>query len=113
MVSVSDVNSLFVVSAIPSWLSMGEKYWQQAKAKTKANADIHALAKHLVKDKKGLDIVKALYNWVTFNIRYVSIYLSAAEDYIPHSVSKILQNGYGDCKDKVALLQEFAFGLSH
>ena len=37
------------------------------------------------------------------NVRYVSISLGVGR-YQPHSASDVLQNGYGDCKDKHTLL---------
>ena len=44
-----------------------------------------------------------LYDFVARNIRYVSISLGVGR-YQPHAASDVLQNGYGDCKDKHTLL---------
>jgi transglutaminase-like putative cysteine protease/tetratricopeptide (TPR) repeat protein len=56
---------------------------------------------------KGADtpIEKArrLYDFVARNVRYVSISLGVGR-YQPHAASDVLQNGYGDCKDKHTLL---------
>src|SRR6267143_3585794 len=59
--------------------------------------------------KKAQEITKAadtptekarrLYDFVARNVRYVSISLGVGR-YQPHSASDVLQNGYGDCKDK-------------
>jgi transglutaminase-like putative cysteine protease/tetratricopeptide (TPR) repeat protein len=46
---------------------------------------------------------RRLYNFVALNIRYVSISLGVGR-YQPHSASDVLENGYGDCKDKHTLL---------
>jgi len=43
-----------------------------------------------------------LYDFVARNIRYVSISLGVGR-YQPHAASEVLQNGYGDCKDKHTL----------
>ena len=43
-----------------------------------------------------------LYDFVARNIRYVSISLGVGR-YQPHPASDVLQNGYGDCKDKHTL----------
>jgi transglutaminase-like putative cysteine protease/tetratricopeptide (TPR) repeat protein len=43
-----------------------------------------------------------LYDFVARNIRYVSISLGIGR-YQPHPASDVLQNGYGDCKDKHTL----------
>jgi transglutaminase-like putative cysteine protease/tetratricopeptide (TPR) repeat protein len=46
---------------------------------------------------------RRLYDFVALNVRYVSISLGVGR-YQPHSASDVLQNGYGDCKDKHTLL---------
>ncbi|MGB8012051.1 MAG: DUF3857 domain-containing protein [Terriglobales bacterium] len=46
---------------------------------------------------------RRLYDFVARNVRYVSISLGVGR-YQPHSASDVLQNGYGDCKDKHTLL---------
>ncbi|SIT49936.1 Transglutaminase-like enzyme, predicted cysteine protease [Paraburkholderia piptadeniae] len=43
-----------------------------------------------------------LYDWVRLNIRYVALFLGETAA-MPHKVSDILRNRYGDCKDHVAL----------
>jgi transglutaminase-like putative cysteine protease/tetratricopeptide (TPR) repeat protein len=63
--------------------------------------------------KKALDLTKGadtptekarrLYDFVARNVRYVSISLGVGR-YQPHAASDVLQNGYGDCKDKHTLL---------
>src|ERR1700722_16545017 len=45
---------------------------------------------------------RRLYNYVALNVRYVSLSLGIGR-YQPHSASDVLQNGYGDCKDKHTL----------
>jgi transglutaminase-like putative cysteine protease/tetratricopeptide (TPR) repeat protein len=45
---------------------------------------------------------RRLYDFVARNVRYVSISLGVGR-YQPHSASDVLQNGYGDCKDKHTL----------
>src|SRR6202166_2516551 len=55
---------------------------------------------------KGADTptekARLLYDLVARNVRYVSISLGVGR-YQPHSASDVLQNGYGDCKDKHTL----------
>jgi transglutaminase-like putative cysteine protease/tetratricopeptide (TPR) repeat protein len=45
---------------------------------------------------------RLLYDFVARDVRYVSISLGIGR-YQPHSASDVLQNGYGDCKDKHTL----------
>jgi tetratricopeptide (TPR) repeat protein len=47
---------------------------------------------------------RRLYDYVARNVRYVSLSFGVGR-YQPHSPSEVLQNGYGDCKDKHTLLQ--------
>jgi tetratricopeptide (TPR) repeat protein/transglutaminase-like putative cysteine protease len=47
---------------------------------------------------------RLLYDYVALNIRYVSLSFGIGR-YQPHAASEVLQNGYGDCKDKHTLLQ--------
>jgi tetratricopeptide (TPR) repeat protein/transglutaminase-like putative cysteine protease len=46
---------------------------------------------------------RRLYDYVARNIRYVSLSFGIGR-YQPHAASDVLQNGYGDCKDKHTLL---------
>jgi transglutaminase-like putative cysteine protease/tetratricopeptide (TPR) repeat protein len=45
---------------------------------------------------------RRLYDFVARDVRYVSISLGIGR-YQPHSASDVLENGYGDCKDKHTL----------
>ena len=47
---------------------------------------------------------RRLYSFVAQNIRYVSLSFGVGR-FQPHAASEVLQNGYGDCKDKHTLLQ--------
>ncbi len=47
---------------------------------------------------------RRLYDFVAQNIRYVSLSFGVGR-LQPHQASEVLQNGYGDCKDKHTLLQ--------
>jgi len=55
---------------------------------------------------KGADTptekARRIYDFVARSVRYVSISLGVGR-YQPHSASDVLQNGYGDCKDKHTL----------
>ena len=60
---------------------------------------------------KGADTptekARRLYDFVARNVRYVSISLGVGR-YQPHSAADVLENGYGDCKDKHTLLSAHA-----
>jgi transglutaminase-like putative cysteine protease len=50
------------------------------------------------------DRARALYQWVSKNIRYVAVVLGSG-GYVPHAADEILAREYGDCKDHVTLLE--------
>jgi hypothetical protein len=45
---------------------------------------------------------RTLYDWVRRNIRYVAMFIGQSPA-VPHRVTEVLANRYGDCKDHVAL----------
>jgi len=47
---------------------------------------------------------RRLYDYVARNVRYVSLSFGVGR-LQPHAASQVLQNGFGDCKDKHTLLQ--------
>ena len=47
---------------------------------------------------------RRLYNYVALNIRYVSLSFGVGR-LQPHASDEVLQNGFGDCKDKHTLLE--------
>ena len=51
------------------------------------------------------DKVRAIGRWVQKDIRYVSIQLGSVGGYRPNAADAVLTKGYGDCKDKSALMQ--------
>ena len=50
-----------------------------------------------------LDKIQPLYDYVSKNIRYVSLSFGVGR-YQPHSAGEVFTNQYGDCKDKAILL---------
>lgn len=105
MVSPVDVLPVFAMSTLSSWQEVGEIYWKKSRSRIIVTPKIYALANRIVGNKKGIQAAQLLYNWVAQNIHYVAVYLNAASGYVPHKTSEILHNGYGDCKDHVALLE--------
>jgi hypothetical protein len=45
-----------------------------------------------------------LYDWMRANLRYVALFLGETAA-VPHRVTDVLRNRYGDCKDHVALFE--------
>lgn len=113
-VSSSDFAPHIYISSIGSQEAFAKAYEERIKDKFTLTPEIQKQADEITKglEKKvaedpKLDLkkeqAKAIYNWVTRNIRYVAIYLGDG-GIVPHDVNSILRNRYGDCKDHNALL---------
>ena len=92
------------LTTFKSWDELGAWYAGLERDRRMPDASVKAEAATLVKGKKD-DIakVKALYDYVSRNIRYVSLSFGLGRIQ-PHAASEVLANGYGDCKDKNTLL---------
>jgi len=76
-----------------------------AAGKAAVTPRIQALADEItagISDRR--DQAHRIYDWVSKHIRYVAVFLGNG-GYEPHEAIKILENGYGDCKDHVVLLE--------
>ena len=105
MVSTSDFQPVFLASTLSSWEQIGAIYYAQSKDRIEVTPAIAALAAKIVGDKDGLDAARLVYDWVATHIRYVAVFLDPNDGYVPHAADTVLSNGYGDCKDHVALMQ--------
>jgi Transglutaminase-like enzymes, putative cysteine proteases len=104
-VSAMDYAPLIVMSSFADWKQLAAAYHQGSADKALPTESIRQLADKITAGKtKRDDQAKALYDWVRVNIRYVGIWLGNG-GIVPHKAEDILQNRYGDCKDKATLLQ--------
>jgi Flp pilus assembly protein TadD len=88
-----------------SWAEVGNWYRGIAQSQSKPNDALRARADEIVKDAKTPeDQVRALYNFVSTQNRYVGIDFGIGR-YQPHAAAEVLANQYGDCKDKDTLLE--------
>lgn len=93
-----------VVSSFGNWAEVAKAYDSRAAAKTVITDEIRRKASEIVGDRKApRDKARAIYEWVSANVRYVAVYLGAG-GYVPHTADEVLRNRYGDCKDYVAVL---------
>ncbi len=94
-------------STFQSWAEVGTWYANLEKDRRVPSTDVRAKANEIVRGKTSeLEKTEALYQWVSSNIRYVSLSFGVGR-YQPHAASEVLTNRYGDCKDKTTLLQSF------
>jgi hypothetical protein len=104
-VSEDDYADLLRVSTLPDVLAVGRLYQANAARKAAVTDTIRAQAMKVTAGLTGeREKARALYDWVSRNIRYVDIVLGSG-GYIPHSADEVLSNEYGDCKDHTVLLQ--------
>lgn len=92
------------LSTFESWQQMGDWYAGLEKDRRQPTDSVKDKAAELVQGKAtDMDKVRALYEFVSRDFRYVSLSFGLGR-YQPHAASEVLANGYGDCKDKNTLL---------
>jgi tetratricopeptide (TPR) repeat protein len=93
-----------LLSSFQSWEQVGKWFSDLQAEQLKATAEVRAKALQLTKDAKSdHEKIEAIYNFVSLQNRYIGIALGIGR-YQPHSAADVLENGYGDCKDKETLL---------
>lgn len=92
------------MTTFQSWEQLGDWYRSLEKDRREPTAEVKAKADSLVKGKTDdMAKVKALYDYVSRDFRYVSLSLGLSA-YQPHPAADVMNLGYGDCKDKNTLL---------
>ena len=91
-------------STFPDWAAYSRAYAALFAPKAVVTPRIQALADEVAAgtaDRR--EQARRLYEWVGQHVRWVAIYLGNG-GFVPHAADAVLANGYGDCKDQVALL---------
>ena len=92
------------VTTFRDWAEVGSWYEQLQRPQMAVTPQIQAKAAKLT---KGLatdeDKIRAIYNYVSTGFHYVSLSFGIGR-YQPHAAEDVLENEYGDCKDKHTLL---------
>ena len=102
-VSPVDREPRYFVSSFKSYDDLGHAYAASAIPKAAVTAKIQSLADEITAGSKDhRDQAEKLYNWVSRHIRYVGIELGRGR-VVPHDADAVVANGYGDCKDHVAV----------
>jgi Domain of Unknown Function with PDB structure (DUF3857)/Transglutaminase-like superfamily len=100
-----DTEPHYVISTFADYAEVAAAYRQMAAGEVVVTPRIQALADEITagtSDRR--DQAHRIYDWVSKYIRYVAVFLGNG-GYEPHQAIKILENGYGDCKDHVVLLE--------
>ncbi len=106
MPPLPDVAKKVLLSTVKSWKTWSRWYWNLTKDKFALNDTITTLMDSLLKDKTSrIDTIKALFYYVSSNIRYVATTMNGKKaGYEPFPAVKTFRQKYGVCRDKAALL---------
>ena len=104
-VDTSDFQPIFLATTLPDLESVGAIYYRQSQSRAAVTPEIAELAARIAGERTGLEAARAIYDWVTVNIRYIAVYLNPNDGWVPHPAGEVLNNGYGDCKDHTVLMQ--------
>jgi tetratricopeptide (TPR) repeat protein len=92
------------LTTFQSWDEVGQWYADLQKDRIVPDEKIKVKAEEIIGGKTTeKDKVRALYEFVAKNFRYVSLSLGQGR-YQPHAAASVMSNQYGDCKDKHTLL---------
>ena len=93
------------VTTFHSWQEVGRWYSQLETPQAAVTPAIRAKAEELTKGLTSDDAkIRALYDYVATQFHYISLSFGIGR-YQPHAAEDVLENEYGDCKDKHTLLQ--------
>ena len=102
----SEVVATLHVSTYRTWEQVGQYYWGLVRDQVIPNDDVKKItAKVLqgVNRKDELAVIRAVYDFVVTNTRYVALEFGI-HGYKPYRVDRVLSRRFGDCKDKASLI---------
>ena len=92
------------ITTFSDWKQLAQWYAKLQGERMVVDQDVRKRADELAKGAAtNEEKARRLYDYVARNIRYVSLSFGIGR-YQPHPASDVLNNGYGDCKDKHTLL---------
>jgi transglutaminase-like putative cysteine protease len=100
-----DTDPQYLISTFADYAVVAAAYRAGAADKAVVTPRVQALADQItagISDQR--EEAHRIYDWVSAHIRYVAVFLGNG-GYVPHGAASILENGYGDCKDHVVLLE--------
>jgi transglutaminase-like putative cysteine protease len=103
-------HSRLMLSTFPDWRAFADWYGRISRLTDEVTPEIAAKAGELTGGAQGeREQVLALYNYVT-RLRYVAVPLGV-NSFRPHAAANVLQNQFGDCKDKANLFNALLHSL--
>ena len=104
MPATKDIAPRLSYSSVKSWDAVYEWYKELAKERYATDEAIEETVRAITANLPApSDKIRALYHFVTSQIRYVGIELGQGA-YQPSPACQVFQMRYGDCKDKTTLL---------
>ncbi|MBZ4415071.1 DUF3857 domain-containing protein [Myxococcus sp. RHSTA-1-4] len=94
------------VSTYQTWEQVGRYWWGLVRDQLQPNAELRQTVDQVLQgvDRKDeLAVVRAIYNFVVTNTRYVALEFGI-HGYKPYRVDRVLARRFGDCKDKASLI---------
>ena len=92
------------LTTFQSWDEVGQWYADLQRERIVPDEKIKVKAEEIISGRTTeKEKVRALYEFVAKNFRYVSLSLGQSR-YQPHAAASVMSNQYGDCKDKHTLL---------
>jgi tetratricopeptide (TPR) repeat protein/transglutaminase-like putative cysteine protease len=92
------------ITTFANWEEIGNWYGSLQKEPLTVTPEIQAKAAALTKGLTTDDEkIHAIYNFVALKFHYIGLDFGIGR-YQPHAAEDVLENGYGDCKDKHTLL---------
>jgi len=104
-VDSSDHSPFVIITQARDYLDIGRQYQKASNKKVRVTPEISKLANDLTANSiTDQEKAKALYTWVSKNIRYIS---TTVDDggLVPRDSAYIFNRRFGDCKDHVVLLE--------
>jgi hypothetical protein len=99
-----DFSPYFHFSTYENPLAFGREIEKALQSKSNVSKEIQMMADKITAGiTDDYEQAKALYNWVSKEIRYVGDFMGE-NDYAPHEASYVLHKRFGDCKDHNNLL---------
>jgi transglutaminase-like putative cysteine protease len=104
-VNWADFSPRLEMTTFAAYADAGAAYEKGAAQQESVTPKVQKLAESIVRGltSKHAQAV-ALYDWVSRNIRYVSVTIGDS-GFVPNAADDIIDAGYGDCKDHVTLLK--------
>lgn len=104
MPGYGDIGAWISVSTFASWQELADWYRELVRTQLEVPPDLAQVARGLVAGLDGVeDQVAAIHRWVVTRTRYVGIEFGI-HGFKPYKMAEVVQRGYGDCKDKAALM---------